>query len=323
MGIRQKLNDQHAKEVARIKEQVKLGGQSVEAALEVLRKLSFFLDQDMRVKFDELTPAELNVWRMAVQSKPSYAKKLLPTIEAMMEEKQPKKKKKQSEPLAQSPDSSSFREWAAQESVEDAKPKDTRKAAHNFQSYGDLTARDLSEFLFVAVHVGGSGHGLSENDVVGFGSDEDGIELVLANSRSRIHLPYGDIIEISVDGGVYQKGGGFAGGGFGLVGFAVGAAASMALNKVTTRTEVQTLVRITTNRGEVNLYTNQITSNDLEMSLSEIRTRIRQVNSQGQLQSPGPNSTSLSDELLKISELHKSGVLTDEEFQAAKQRLIG
>ena len=321
MGIRQKLNDQHAKEVARTKEQVKLGGQSVEAALEVLRK-SVFLDQDMREKFGELSPAELNVWRKAVQSKPSYAKKLLPTIEVLMEEKQPTKKK-QSKPLANTPNSSTFREWAAQESVEEAKTKDTKKAAHKFESYGDQTAHDLSEFLFVAVHVGGSGHGLSENDVVGFGSDEDGIELVHANSRSRIHLPYGDIIEISVDGGVYQKGGGFAGGGFGLVGFAVGAAASMALNKVTTRTEVQTLVRITTNRGEVNLYTNQITPNDLEMSMSEIRTRIRQVNSQGQLQSPAPNSTSLSDELLKISELHKSGVLTDEEFQAAKQRLIG
>ena len=321
MGIRQKLNDQHAKEVARTKEQVKLGGQSVEAALEVLRK-SVFLDQDMREKFGDLSPAELNVWRMAVQSKPSYAKKLLPTIEVLMEEKQPKKKK-QSKPLANTPNTSSFREWAAQESVDEAKTKDMKKAAHKFESFGDQTAHDLSEFLFVAVHVGGSGHGLSENDVVGFGSDEDGIELVPANSRSRIHLPYGDIIEISVDGGVYQKGGGFAGGGFGLVGFAVGAAASMALNTVTTRTEVQTLVRITTNRGEVNLYTNQITPNDLEMSMSEIRTRIRQVNSQGQLQSPAPNSTSLSDELLKISELHKSGVLTDEEFQAAKQRLIG
>jgi hypothetical protein len=191
------------------------------------------------------------------------------------------------------------------------------------QSSNNPSEDGSSEFLFVAVHVGGSGYGLSENDVVGFGSDEDGIELVLASSRSRIHLPYGDIIDISFDGGTYQKGGGFSGGGFGLVGFAVGAAASMALNKVTTRTEVQTHVRITTNRGEVNLYTNQISSNDLEMSLSEIRTRIRQVNSQGQLQSPAPNSTSLSDELLKISELHKSGVLTDEEFQAAKQRLIG
>lgn len=322
MGIQQKMKDQHAKEVARTKEQVKLGGQSVEAALEVLRK-SVFLDQDMREKFGELSPAELNVWRMAVQSKPSYAKKLLPTIELLMEEKQPKKNKKQNEPLAKSPNSSSFGEWAAQESIEEAKIKDTRKAANKFQSDGDLNARDLSEFLFMAVHVGGSGHGLSENDVVGFGSDEDGIELVNGNSGSRIHLPYGDIIEISVDGGIYQKGGGFAGGGFGLVGFAVGAAASMALNKVTTRTEVQTHVRITTNRGEVNLYTNQITSNELEISLSEIRTRIRQVNSQVQLQSSAPTSTSLSDELLKISELHKSGALTDEEFQAAKQRLIG
>ena len=62
---------------------------------------------------------------------------------------------------------------------------------------------------------------------------------------------------------------------------------------------------------------------EVEMSLSEIRTRIQQENSQRQPQSPAPNSTSLSDELLKISELHKSGVLTDEEFQAAKQLLIG
>jgi len=34
-------------------------------------------------------------------------------------------------------------------------------------------------------------------------------------------------------------------------------------------------------------------------------------------------ANSLSDELLKIAELHKAGILTDAEFQAAKQRLIG
>lgn len=191
------------------------------------------------------------------------------------------------------------------------------------QSASQLTEPDTADSIFLAVHLGGSGYSFGENDVLAFGSDADGIRLKVVTADRLVHLPYSEVIDVTVDGGVYQKGGGFSGGGFGVVGFAVGAAASMALNKVTTRTEIQTLVRITTNRGEINLYTNQITPSDLELSLSEVRTGIRQSMSHRDLQTATSPTNSLADELLKISELHKSGILSDEEFQAAKQRLIG
>ncbi|MCP4098245.1 MAG: SHOCT domain-containing protein, partial [Planctomycetaceae bacterium] len=35
------------------------------------------------------------------------------------------------------------------------------------------------------------------------------------------------------------------------------------------------------------------------------------------------NTTNLSDELQKLAELKATGILSDEEFQAAKRKLIG
>ena len=40
-------------------------------------------------------------------------------------------------------------------------------------------------------------------------------------------------------------------------------------------------------------------------------------------QPPSTNTSSLGDELVKLAELHKAGILSDDEFQSAKKRMLG
>jgi hypothetical protein len=63
-------------------------------------------------------------------------------------------------------------------------------------------------------------------------------------------------------------------------------------------------------------------------SIKELRHRIARSKEQVVLapslqQTTSANTASLGDELMKLAELHKSGILSDEEFQSAKKRLLG
>ena len=63
-------------------------------------------------------------------------------------------------------------------------------------------------------------------------------------------------------------------------------------------------------------------------NIKELRQRIARSKEQVVLapsaqQLPSTSTASLGDELMKLSELHKAGVLSDDEFQSAKKRLLG
>ncbi len=63
-------------------------------------------------------------------------------------------------------------------------------------------------------------------------------------------------------------------------------------------------------------------------NIKELRRRIARSKEQVVLapssqQLPSTNTASLGDELMKLAELHKAGVLSDDEFQSAKKRLLG
>jgi hypothetical protein len=62
--------------------------------------------------------------------------------------------------------------------------------------------------------------------------------------------------------------------------------------------------------------------------IKELRRRIARSKEQVVLapsaqQPPSTNTASLSDELMKLAELHKAGILSDDEFQSAKKRMLG
>ena len=124
---------------------------------------------------------------------------------------------------------------------------------------------------------------------------------------------------MELDGGVFQKGGGFTGGGFGIGGFVIGAASASILNKVTTRTNIQTILRITTSLGELNLFTDEATPDQLDLAFADVRTAIR-----NRIQNPVVSSNGLSkvEQLEKLVKLRDQGILTIEEFETEKAKIL-
>ena len=73
-----------------------------------------------------------------------------------------------------------------------------------------------------------------------------------------------------------------------------------------------------------------IKANEIQLNLQQAQAQaILQAEAQKHLGSTEPKaiqehngSSSIADELLKLSELHKLGVLTDEEFEVQKQKVL-
>lgn len=88
-------------------------------------------------------------------------------------------------------------------------------------------------------------------------------------------IPAYSVLDIQIDGRVLSSGGGFSGGGFGLVGIATGMLAAIALNAATRHSEIQTFVRIVATEGEVILLTNAYTPQVLRTVLSPLYTGVQ------------------------------------------------
>lgn len=77
------------------------------------------------------------------------------------------------------------------------------------------------------------------------------------------------------------------------------------------------------------VLTSIIKDNEIQLNLQAQAQAILQAEAQKHLESTEPKarqehngSSSIADELLKLSELHKLGVLTDEEFEVQKQKVL-
>lgn len=164
-------------------------------------------------------------------------------------------------------------------------------------------------------------------------SSEQLVELSLAATGIRVRqgpsidllLDFSDIETMEVGGAglsVESRGGGMIGGGFGIAGFAIGAASAALYNKLTTRTDVnvETLLRIETSTGELNLFTSEVLPQDLENELIDARSAIRGARRNSTQQS---GSATLAEQISQVQQLFESGVLSEAEFQAAKQKLLG
>jgi hypothetical protein len=137
------------------------------------------------------------------------------------------------------------------------------------------------------------------------------------SSSLQIEIPFDEVTAVEVGGrGEVTTGGGFIGGGFGLSGFLLGAATANVLNGLTTRTNVETLLRISTARGEINLFTSDLLPTDLDNALATVRAHASASN---------PNTSGVPDvleQLEKLGALRASGVLTEDEFAAKKAALL-
>jgi hypothetical protein len=137
---------------------------------------------------------------------------------------------------------------------------------------------------------------------------------------------YEDITAIEIGGpGKRQTGGGFVGGGFGLEGAAEGMLVASALNMLTTRTKIDTVICLQTKTAELFLHSGDTAPDALRMRLSPVFTRLRQqhvasTSSEGAA-SDGPQRN-IAERLAQLADLHARGALNDYEFSAAKAKLL-
>jgi hypothetical protein len=140
-------------------------------------------------------------------------------------------------------------------------------------------------------------------------------------------LPYSEVEDIEIGGpGLVQTGGGFVGGGFGVTGAVEGMAIASVLNGLTSRTSIKTVVRIQGTNCELFLLHAWATPDQLRMEMSHALGVIRKARSTGSTavtQSGAPmRSASPVEELAKLADMLDRGLLTREEFDLMKAKLL-
>jgi hypothetical protein len=143
---------------------------------------------------------------------------------------------------------------------------------------------------------------------------DDELAVQVSNAAIRpANIPYLEIVSLGIDGpGQVSSGGGFIGGGFGVVGALEGMAISAVLNAATTKTSIHTFIQILTLRGEMFFHWGGMGPAALRMFLSPVFTRLRQLDlgaSLGQLE--------------RLAALRARDMLTEAEFVQLKALIIG
>jgi hypothetical protein len=191
-----------------------------------------------------------------------------------------------------------------------------------------LNARSLaclSEVIFLGGYVPGAELVAGKPYDVRFLEDRLAV-LPCQGLQALAELPYGAMEAIDIGGpGLVKSGGGFIGGGFGAVGAAEGMAAAAILNALTTRTKIKTVVRVQASGAELFLLHPRTEPEPLRIELSRALGAVREAQAQRRESAPRqghPRSGSLVEELSKLAGMLERGLLTREEFDHLKARLI-
>lgn len=144
-------------------------------------------------------------------------------------------------------------------------------------------AADARRLSFRAL--GAAGYEISEGSVCALEWTSDGRRIVLSVYTGSIddtpvgswEVPIADVLALDIAGpGEVRSGGGFLGGGFGVVGAATGMLAATVLNALTTRTEVESVLRLATECGSGGCAGEAILVNH-ELSPDALRARMSAV----------------------------------------------
>lgn len=171
----------------------------------------------------------------------------------------------------------------------------------------------------LAVHVGGSGIPIQTGSAFYLSCREGAFAISHAISDEEVELRYEQIKSIEVSGpGTEVTNAGLVGGGFGLEGALKGMAAAALVNAATTKKTTNTFLRIATNEGEAYFHFNNIEPAALRLVLSPVVVAVEA--NQGNTKSSA--ALGLASELEKLHQLKMNGVITDEEFEASKKKMI-
>jgi hypothetical protein len=153
--------------------------------------------------------------------------------------------------------------------------------------------------------------------------------VVSAHRQAKVlaEVPYSQVEDVEIGGpGLVKTGGGFVGGGFGVSGAVEGMAIAAVLNTLTTRTSVKTVVRIQGTSCELFLLHTRLTPEQLRISMSRPLGAIRSARATqaaGGTQHAPIAAPSPVQELTKLADLLEKGLLTRDEFDLMKAKLLG
>jgi hypothetical protein len=137
-------------------------------------------------------------------------------------------------------------------------------------------------------------------------------------------VAYHDLTALEIGGkGATARGGGWRGGGFGLEGAAAGALIATALNLLTTRTAIDTVLCFQAPGAELFMHHAATTPESLRIELSQVFTKLRRTDVAGSgRESPTGAAATKIDRLSKLADLLERGVIDEAEFATLKAELL-
>jgi hypothetical protein len=141
-------------------------------------------------------------------------------------------------------------------------------------------------------------------------------------SDAELTVPYPEITALEIGGpGARRTGGRFIGGGFGPAGAAEGMLIGAALNLLTTRTKVDTVICVQTDAAELFLHTSAAAPDPLRMRLSGVFNILRRQQSASGGASP-IGGGQLEETLQSLANLRDQNLITEDEYAAKKAEVL-
>lgn len=201
----------------------------------------------------------------------------------------------------------------------------------SWRAFDNSVASSRSDSEPVIVHVGpcvlvgGYGYGnLTPGRELNLDFTEAGLR-ASDNATYRILLrsAYVDAIAMEFSGpGRVTRDAGIIGGGFGLKGAAEGLIVASVLNRLTRRSQIQSMIRWEARDMELFLFTSVLTPADLRVKLSSVRAKVnRETRTEAisvALESEGPPDDKLS-KIERLASLYRDGLISEDEFSALKR----
>lgn len=176
-----------------------------------------------------------------------------------------------------------------------------------------------SHKLIPIKYLGGSGLNLNPEAQLVLSSTADKVVLTNVETLEQVALNTSDLTVVEISGpGTQTTSVGVAGGGFGVEGFLKGVVTAAAINALTTRSSTNTFLRLLGRSAEGYFHTSAIDTAALRMQLSPVIVRVEACKAN----TLEIGVDRLSDEVAKLHKLQQDGVLTADEFSAAKQKLL-
>lgn len=171
--------------------------------------------------------------------------------------------------------------------------------------------------------VEGHGHGLPIGTICSVITTSECVTIMPETGGSPQSHPYAEIVSVEIGGrGLLRTGTRLRGGGFGLTAAVEGILIASAINKATSGTQMDSSLKVATKSGYYAFRSGTHTPVQVQQTLSFLLEQVRRLTA-GPDATPAASDNDVLDQLKKLGELRDTGVLSDEEFQAAKARLVG